>query len=519
MAGAAIFSLAMAAIGLLIFGERMGLPAPLAALGVIGVLIAVLIAVTLLGATSRLGNFAAGRARGAVLAYAAVSGVLLVLGYYQVRGISAEGVSAGASVDFFSASLWLLGGFLAGQIVLPANPWKAFRPAMGVTTVQAGKESDTLRGAVVMMMLAGTIGALGVLISTLPDLASRLVAASGWSKEIVFRSLLGLVGALALFGGLVSIRRAAMIGFALAGLLLAVPVFAEWVGANLPQGSVEGAARQTVLRVMTDLTSIGMTAFQAPALSAGLVGGLLGMAASPAAAAVTHLGKRWLAVMAGIGAAALVITAIEITGVRLQALMTTSLVGSSPAQWPVFVYDDVLRGWLSACGTLPDDARQAARACGTVAPRIVLPPGSLHFDDGLGMAALAASSGFPVILGFLWSLLPLVLALVACAMLLLVAATGFAETVFGARARAKSLRSSRLGRIRIVILGICAVLAVVEPVGGTTGGDLLRWGMLGSFFLALAAALAGWLILAMQVARRWRAAKVSQQPDVQACAG
>lgn len=515
MAGAAVFSLAMAAIGLLVFGERMGLPAPLAALGVIGVLFAALIAAALLGATSRLGHYVVSRERGGVFAYGAVSGALLVLGYYHVRGLGDGGGSAWIS----PALLWLLGGFCAGQIVLPANPWKAFQPTIGVTPGQAGTGGDALGGAVTMMMLAGTIGTLSVLISILPDLASRLVAASGWSKEIVSRSLLGLVCALALFGGLVSIRHAVMIGFALTGLLLVLPVFVEWFGIHLSQGSAEGAVRQMVPRAMTDLTSVVVVALQAPALSAALAGFLLGMAASPAAAAVTHPGTRWLAAMGGIGVATFVIASVEITGVRLQALMTTSLVGSPPVQWPVFVYDDVLRGWLSACGTLPDDARQAARACGTMDPRIVLPPGSLRFDEGLGMAALAASSGLPVILGFLWSLLPLVLALVACALLLLVAATGFAETAFGARARRKSLRSSRLGRIRLVILGICAALAVVEPVAGMAGGDLLRWGMLGSFFLASAAALAGWLLRAIRMVRRWRVAKAPPQPDVQACAG
>ncbi|HUN12007.1 MAG TPA: hypothetical protein PLE50_07010, partial [Rhabdaerophilum sp.] len=182
MAGALIFSLAMAAIGLLVFGERMGLPAPLAALGVAGVLGAVLVVSAVSAATSdwpsrsiptttsRLGRFILGENGGAGMAQGAIVALLLVLARFYPGLFGAE---------VFSPALWLLTGFVLGQLLPPVNPWAAFRPAIQRSGSAEPSRTATLRGAAPAIMLAAALGAATLLAAMVPVLADRLVEASG----------------------------------------------------------------------------------------------------------------------------------------------------------------------------------------------------------------------------------------------------------------------------------------------------------------------------------------------------
>lgn len=504
MAGALIFSLAMAAIGLLVFGERMGLPAPLAALGVAGVLGAVLVAAAVSAATSRLGRFILGENGGAGMAQGAIVALLLVLARFYPGLFGAE---------VFSPALWLLAGFALGQLLPPVNPWAAFRPAIRRSDAVESPRAAALRGAVPAIMLAAALGAATLLAAMVPVLVDRLVEASGWPPRLAFRGAVALICLLALVGGLVSIRRAALIGLAFAGLLLVLPVIPEWLRIQSPQGLDVEFLRHVASETLNQTGArIGMV-LRTPDLPAAVTGFALGMTALQASGAVPGALARVLAIMTGLVTAAVVLVVLEFNGTRLQALITTGLVEAAPAQWPVFVYDDVLRGWLSACGTWPDDARQAARACGVVDPRLPLAPGSLRFDNGLAMPALAAASGLPVILGFLWALLPLVIVLVACAMLLLVAATGLAELLALGNAMRSALRSSRLARIRLIVLGLSMLLVMAGEGGFRLDARLIRWAMLGVVLLGLSAMVAGWLIRFMRTIRDRRDVRVVPAPE------
>mgnify|MGYP000965333945 CR=1 FL=1 len=46
----------------------------------------------------------------------------------------------------------------------------------------------------------------------------------------------------------------------------------------------------------------------------------------------------------------------------IEAIITGQIRQMPPQQWPVFVFDEPLRGWLTACGVAPEDALAAARA-------------------------------------------------------------------------------------------------------------------------------------------------------------
>lgn len=506
MAGALIFSLAMAAIGLLVFGERMGLPAPLAALGVAGVLGAVLVVSAVSAATSRLGRFILGENGGAGMAQGAIVALLLVLARFYPGLFGAE---------VFSPALWLLTGFVLGQLLPPVNPWAAFRPAIQRSGSAEPSRAATLRGAAPAIMLAAGLGAATLLAAMVPVLADRLVEASGWPPRLAFRGVVAFICLLALVGGLVSIRRAAMIGLAFAGLLLVLPVVPEWLRIQSPQGLDVEFLRYVASETLNQTGArIGMV-LRRPDLPAGVMGFALGMTALQASGAVRGTPARVIAIVTGLVTATTVLAIFEFNGTRLQALITTGLVEAAPTQWPVFVYDDVLRGWLSACGTWPDDARQAARACGAVDPRLPLAPGSLRFDNGLAMPALAAASGLPVILGFLWALLPLVIVLVACAMLLLVAATGLAELLaLGSDVR-PALRSARLARIRLIVLGLSTLLLTAGEVGFRLDARLIRWAMLGVALLGLSAMVAGWIVRFMRAIRNRRDARAIPEPEAE----
>lgn len=506
MAGALIFSLAMVAIGLLVFGERMGLPAGIAAVGVAGVLGTVLAASAIFGATSRLRRFVIDEGRGAAVSAAAVAAILLLFGQFY---LAAGGQAA------FSAFLWLVTGFVASQLFLPANPWSAFRTASEGDGRAGISKGDGLRGAVAIILLAASLGGSALLAAIVPALADRLVEASGWSFPLVYRAVLGLACALALFGGLVSIRQAALVCLAFAVLLLVLPVMPEWLRAQLPQ-ALEGEAIRQIMRDLSSGTILRAGAiFRAPDAGAAAVGFLIGFTSLQTTGAVMGAAARFATVVAAVVLAAAITGTIAFNAERLQ-LLVTGLAGTAPAQWPVFVYDDVLRGWFSACGTSPDDARQAARACAAVDPRVPLPTGSLRFDNGLAMPALATSTGLPVILGFLWALLPLALTLVACGMALLAAATSWAELLPG---RVPALRSTRLARMRLAIL----TLPILALLGAETGYRLeaghIRWLLLGACFLGLTAMAAGWLIRIVRAIRNRRQASAAEAGGAQSCAG
>lgn len=506
MAGALIFSLAMAAIALLVFGEHMGLPAGLAAFGVVGVLGAVLLASAIFSATSRLGRFVIGEGRGAAFSGAAIAAVLLILGHVHL-------VAGGHGV--LPAFVWLTTGFVVGQFFLPADPWLAIRPASEVGHGAGVSVADGLRGATKVIMLAASLGAIALLASLLPVLADRVIEASGWSPPVVFRTLVALVCILALVGGLVSVRRAVIVGLAFAALLLVLPVAPEGLRNQLPPAPDGGAIRQFAQDVFGHMAARGQAIVHMPDVGAAIAGFLIGLAAQQALGTVSGMGARSFSVIVAILLAVVILSVIEFNGMRLQSLVT-GLSETAPAQWPVFVYDDVLRGWLSACGAAPDDARQVARACGTIDPRMLLPAGALRFDNGLAMPALAASTGLPVILGFLWALLPLTLVLAGCGMLLLVAATGAGEALPG---DVSALRSSRLARVRLAVLGLSALALAAVETGYRIDPAVVRWLMLGACLLGLAGIIAGWLILTMRTLRTWRRARAPAGSGAETCAG
>ncbi len=506
MAGALIFSLAMAAVGLLVFGERMGLPAGLAAVGVAGALGAALAASAIFSATSRLGRFVIGEGKGAAVSATAVATILLLFGQFHL--------TTGGRMEL-PASLWLMTGFVAGQLFPPANPWSAFRSASDGDSLTGISRSDGLRGAVAVIVLAASLGAATLLAALMPALVDRLVEASGWPFPIVFRSILGLICAIALFGGLVSIRRAALVCLALALLLLVLPVVPDWVRTQLPPAFDGEAVRQFSKDLSSVVIARGITIFRAPDAGAAVAGFLIGLMSLQSAGVIRGFAVRSAAVIVALVLATAVMGTIAFNADRLQSLMI-GLAGTAPTQWPVFVYDEVLRGWFSVCGIAPDDARHAARACGTVDPRIPLPTASLRFDNGLAMPALAASTGQPVILGFLWALLPLVLVLVAGSMAMLVAATGWAELLPG---RVTALRSTRLARMRLAILALSLLVLLAGETGYRPEVSHIRWLLLGASLLGLVAMSAGWLIRIVRSVRNRRRSRAVEGTGAQSCAG
>jgi hypothetical protein len=519
MASALVFALSLAGFGLLVFGERMGLPAPLAAAGVTGVFLAALAALALASATSRLARYLIGSERGAATCLLAITACLAAF---------ALPLALDLGQDRLSTIVALAAGLVAALMLSPFNPWRedamraatAGRITPGETVSGDGLQDravpgDTTRGALPLFRLAIAAGALVLVVRFFPLGIDRIAEAGGWDRGRVFLIGLGGLAFLVVLGGLSSLGRAALVLISLVLVLGVLPVLAGLAGAGLARVDLAGLSLATIAgRASEIIASVGVPGLPKglrPEWPAAILGFALGMMLLQPAASVpaARRSRRALAVVTGLATAGAIGWIATHQSATLAGLIGSAFEAAPPAQWPVFAFDETLRGWLTACNTLPEDANAAARACALPSPRQPLPPGSLSFATGLGPPALALAEGWPIILGFIWGLLGPLVELVALGFLLHAASTGLAEGLFHRVLHPRALRSWRLAISRLTLLGLVAAIALLWRHDLRLEAPLFRWLLLGLAMIALNAMIGYRLIRLVRRLRLWREARLA----------
>ncbi|MCA1953212.1 MAG: hypothetical protein LDL22_09230, partial [Hyphomicrobiales bacterium] len=111
--------------------------------------------------------------------------------------------------------------------------------------------------------------------------------------------------------------------------------------------------------------------------------------------------------------------------------------------------------------------------------------------------------------GFIWGILPPLVALSGLGMLVLAAASGFSERVLFRLAHPRALRGFRLAMARLSLLVLGTLLYTLEARGVAIAPGFARWALLG-LALTILAAMAGYrLIAAARLIRRRRAPEPS----------
>lgn len=503
MTSALVFALSMTGFGLLVFGERMGLGTDLAARGVLLVICLGALALSLINMTSRLGRFMVGSRSGAALGLFAISSGMFLAGLQVDPGLQRGELSP-----------WQLAVFALGFVLVPAlspfNPWRNF----ALTTEEAGRDPDAsveTRGALgVMMLIAALATALG-LFWLLPQVVARLSPLIGIEPGRLAGVIIALITLLALLGGMAALARAAVVLALMAMLFVAMPY-----GAFLSRQGAELADSETLRRLIVGASAFRAERPDAPALMAlcpAFVAGLIsGASLHQPATMVGSRGARAVAILGGAALALALFLAARAGEAMLREIMGLQLLSAPPSQWPVFVFDESLRGWLTVCGVAPEDASAAARACQTGHPRNPLPYSAFRFDQALAAPALALSFGWPVILGLIWGLILPLVTLSAAAFALHSAASGFSERVLFRWLRPRALRSGRLALARLALIGLAAALFWAESQSLRPDAAVARWFMLGAALSLGAAMIAGWIIRAIRGVRAWRERRASPAP-------
>lgn len=495
MTSALVVALSCAGFGLLVFGERMGLGAQLAAWGVAGIFILATIVLALASMTSRLPRFLAGAGRGAVPGLAAGVACLLL-----------SGRTAGSG-----AIVALGGGFLAAMIFAPFNPW---RQRAGEGLVGQGGDRDPgegSRGALPLFMVAVMIAAGAIALQLFPLTLDRLVEATGWSRATARGAALGLVTLVALLGGMQGLARAARVLIVIALVTAVVPFALVFAGEFLDQFNTAFFRQMTEAGLESGRAALKVLSLRAEWPS-GALGFAFGLMALQPAAAVRNRAGRAVAVTGGL-AVALALGMLATTGQwLLDDLVSQRIVAAAPLQWPLFVFDETLRGWLSACGAAPEDALAAARACASGHPRNLLPAGSLRFDRQLAAPALALAQGWPIILGYIWGLLAPFFGLLAVGLLAHAAATGFSERILFRTLNPAALRSRRLASARLTLLAAMIGLYVADRVEFRLDPAIFRWLLAATTGLAFTTMLADRLLALLRFFRQRQEARIAPVP-------
>ncbi len=510
MISAAVLALSLSGFGLLVFGERMGLGPQLAAFGVIAIFAIATIALALASMTSRLNHYVTASARGAGLRLAALVTVMLLL------GLRTRAADAGAVLPAGAVIL----GFLGARVLVWRTPWRNFLPQGTSMRLDAPDPRDRdpgtgTRGTLAVLALATLLAAALLAVEFFSPTLDVLAAITDWPRPSLALASIIRSGCLILLGGMPALGRAGVFLTAMAVITILFPfamlALSDGIG-KLGVLEIRGMATQALTSAMANarllatggLETLGLTLkAEWPSLALGFILGVI--AVQPATALPSRAG-RFLAMTAGLALALALLIILRANDQMVREIIASQIVALPPSQWPLFVFDETLRGWLAVCGTFPEDAVAAARACGTGHPRTLLPAGAFRFDDGLAAPALALAQGWPITLGFIRGLLPTLLMLAAIALFLHAAACGLGERVLFRTLHPRALRSSRLAAIRLTQLALLIGLYLADRRGVRLDPLMFRWALFGLAGIALVAMIADWLIAAIRFFRARRKA-------------
>ncbi|MCZ8186933.1 MAG: hypothetical protein O9308_11165 [Beijerinckiaceae bacterium] len=469
MSTALIFALTLAGLCILMLTERMGMPAPLAVTGSYVLMGLAAVGLALLNMTSRLGRFVIGHERGAHLTATCLAATLLLTGFSLFR----------QAPDPAPLLLFVLLGWIGGLMLAGTRPWRNFRhpPADPADRdpLAGGSGARIVAGlALLVLVLAGAL---------LIWERSRLL----WSPVLLgsdptrMTSLALVTGSLLVLGGMAGLGRLALVATALALFTGVLPAAAEMLRLlpRLPEsGLVLGEATVRLSAILK-----GLSAPSWPLAQAGLTGLVFGAASGQALAILPGRSERLAGGTMAILLAVLLCGVMLLADWQIRAGIIETLRTTPPGQWPAFVFDPGLGGWLTACGSRPDDALAVALACGTGTPRAPLPLDALRVDDRFALPALAVSLGWPVLIGHVWTVLPAWLSLIGFLVLVQVVATGLSERILFRLLRPRALRSARLAYGRLAVIGLATGMALAGGQIGTLPSDFLLWMQLGAALL------------------------------------
>lgn len=474
MITALVFALAFAALYLLMLGERMGLPADWAVAGSHGIIAIAALAIALFNMTSRLGRFMIGHERGARLSATALAATLLLTGLLLFR----------QSATPLPQLLALFFGWALALASVGTLPWRNFRhppsdPA-DRDPLAGGSGAGRVAGFAVLVILL----AVALYLSDMSRLTWQpiLLAQTGGSLA----GLAVVTAALLVLGGMAGLGRLALIALTLALAAAVMPAMTALIAeaARLPE-VVTGWLREVSALKPAAVTNWLKSVDSLPVLVALFAGFAFGSASGQALAVVPGRLMRFLCASVAALMAGLFMGLIWLSDVTMIKGLTVQLQAQPPSQWPPFVFEPALRGWVRACGVPVEDGLAAALACGTGTARTLLSPDALTFEPGLGRPALAVSLGWPVLAGHIWVVLPAWLSLIGFLALIQACATGLSERLAFRLLRPRCLRSTRLVFARIAILALALLLFGKEWGWGQVPEQSLFWLMMGGSFLLL----------------------------------
>ena len=495
MTSALVIALSLAGFGLLVFGERMGLGPQLASLGVMTIFALATLALAFSSTSARLARFVVGRERASTLGLTALVAALALFGLLlQPAGPRAWVHGVG-----------LMAGLILAYVAAPLAMWRNF-----VADLALHGDRDPgvgTRGALPVLMACCVLFCLLMLFDQLPIAIKQLGMITGISHHRLLISVMGLVGRVVVLGGLFGLQRIAKALMVIALVTAVLPAGLMLASRFFDRFDIE-AVRQAQAGVVGALSvrfNIDLLREIWPAIAIGLVFGLV---LNQPAIAIRHRVLRGAGILFGLLLAALLAILTQTGQTLLKTVIAENITALPPSQWPLFVFDEALRGWLTVCGAMPDDAITAARTCGQTTARMPLDAQRFVFEAGLDSPALALSQGWPLILGFIWALLVPLFNICALAVLLHAVASGFAERILFRTFHPKALRAWRLAMVRLSLMALLGGLYLADGYNLRLDPVFLRWALAGLTGTALMAILAYRLIQLMQMIRAWRLRRV-----------
>lgn len=484
MTGALVTALSLAGIGLIVLGERMGLPVSAASNGVLIVVAVATLALGFSMTTSRLRMFAAGRSVGGAVGACAMMSIALLSAAGGFRPMSISAALAGAL------------GVVAGLYLAPLSPWRYFGAdhAAAVSSPDSGKGTS---GALDVVSIAGSLAALIVALRLAPALFELIARALSLPSGDAVIIVLCLAVIPIILGGVRAQVSLAVFFLVTCLALLVLPVLAAFPPPA--DGFALFGMREKVAFLLSDVVQ-GVISYRVARqdVLVGAAGFAIGFALLPVAAPVHDRAKRMAAFFFGVIIAAGIATSFFAAGFQLEQMVDARIRALPPAQWPLFVFEDGVRGWLSTCGRVSEDPFAAARACGNVTVRASLPPGSIQFNPSLAPQASASALGLPVTFGTIWALLPVFASAWTLGILLHAAIGCLVDRVLF---RWFSPRAPRAWRLAMMRLGIVlAVLGLYWAERLVARGDsrLLDWALLALCSTMLMALIAFGLVRIVQ---------------------
>jgi hypothetical protein len=480
----------IASITLLAFGERLGLAAGFAGFLIPVILALFVLVIALVSATSRLTVYLDASDGRSAIRSVATQLVLVFTGIVLLQG---------QNITDLRPSFGMLAAYILTLALVPSREPMSRMP-----------EAERRMGGPDRALAIGfaTIGFSMILfILWFQPALIWLSKASGFEPTSVRQALLGALACVVLLGGLSAIARLAE------GALAFTLLFA-----GLPFLAIFGVEILRMIDPATGLNLQGLTdipAFRFPmqVFSAGmilpiLIGiglGLASLASVPALGVPVRRGGFGvlIATLAGLLAFGFAREAGA-----LPALVMRDLIPVAPQNWPLFVFDEAIRGWLLVCQEAPRDANDVIQACRRSGVTGAIPPEMFEIRPDMIGPALAAARGIPAALGLVSGLLGPMMAFVALALLLQVSAAGIAETIVFRVLSRRALRAARLTRARLVAIALLAPFVVVPGFPALPDQKFLLWAGLSLALLLAFTLLADWMLAAL----RWFR-KIRRKPD------